>query len=359
MKISIPMLAILALAANSGLNAQNVSYYSRAQYWQKYNRKELVIPDVNGYRALTGDFHMHSAAVDGKVTPEGRVFEAWYDGLDILAITDHFGGGSNNRAYDEAKSLAEEKGILFVHGTEVARTQTEHYNFLFIKDANKLVGLPFAEMVQEVINQGGFITLNHPNLGLDSMIVNDFQAELFKNKMIHGIEIFGDIGFYYPTALLWMEEYNLAPFSDSDVHELVLRDFGTDPSIFRPFTILFAKEKTMNSAREALDNRRTLACFEKQLAGDEQLLKDLFKACISIKSVSQKNGNAVLNLRNSSSLPFSIKMTINNSLFISTIGALCSINITVPVATKNIEVTIVNMHIKNKNHPKVAMKLSK
>jgi len=95
------------------------------------------------------------------------------------------------------------------------------------------------------------------------------------------------------------------------------------------------------------------------LAGFEQLLKDLFKACIVIKSVSQKNGNAVYNLRNSSSLPFSIKMTINNSLFISTFGTQCSINITVPVATKNIEVTIVNMHIKNKNHPKVVMELAK
>ena len=52
-------------------------------------RNEIVIPQVNGYNVYKADFHTHSVYSDGQVTPEWRVNEAWYDGLDIIAITEH------------------------------------------------------------------------------------------------------------------------------------------------------------------------------------------------------------------------------------------------------------------------------
>ena len=58
-------------------------------------RSEIVIPQVNGYNVYKADLHTHTMFSDGKVTPEWRVEEAWQDGLDIVAITDHI----ENRPY--------------------------------------------------------------------------------------------------------------------------------------------------------------------------------------------------------------------------------------------------------------------
>lgn len=44
---------------------------------------------MNGYNVYKADLHTHSVYSDGDCTPEFRVREAWYDGLDVLAITEH------------------------------------------------------------------------------------------------------------------------------------------------------------------------------------------------------------------------------------------------------------------------------
>ena len=54
-----------------------------------YTRMELRLPAIEGYETLTGDFHIHTVFSDGKVWPDVRVNEAWRDGLDVIAITDH------------------------------------------------------------------------------------------------------------------------------------------------------------------------------------------------------------------------------------------------------------------------------
>ena len=55
-------------------------------------RTEIIIPQLKGYNVYKGDFHIHTSYSDGNVTPASRVTEAWYDGLDIIAITDHYEG---------------------------------------------------------------------------------------------------------------------------------------------------------------------------------------------------------------------------------------------------------------------------
>ena len=52
-------------------------------------RTEIILPQVKGFNCYKADLHVHTSYSDGAVTPAGRVNEAWYDGLDILAITDH------------------------------------------------------------------------------------------------------------------------------------------------------------------------------------------------------------------------------------------------------------------------------
>ena len=40
-------------------------------------------------KTLKCDFHIHTVFSDGKVWPDIRVAEAWQEGLDAIAITDH------------------------------------------------------------------------------------------------------------------------------------------------------------------------------------------------------------------------------------------------------------------------------
>lgn len=52
-------------------------------------RNEIRIPNILGYITLKCDFHMHTVFSDGKVWPTVRVDEAWREGLDAIALTDH------------------------------------------------------------------------------------------------------------------------------------------------------------------------------------------------------------------------------------------------------------------------------
>ena len=71
------------------------------------------LPDIPGFRTLHCDFHIHTVFSDGKVWPDMRVLEAAREGLDCIAITDHFKykldsvrkkhpeiTGDRNRAYE-------------------------------------------------------------------------------------------------------------------------------------------------------------------------------------------------------------------------------------------------------------------
>ena len=55
------------------------------------SRKEIILPTVNGYIPYKADLHMHSTYSDGvmKYTGRGRIHEAWRDGLDVIAVTEH------------------------------------------------------------------------------------------------------------------------------------------------------------------------------------------------------------------------------------------------------------------------------
>ena len=52
-------------------------------------RTEIVLPQVNGYNVYKADLHIHTFYSDGHVSPQFRVSEAWRDGLDVMAVTEH------------------------------------------------------------------------------------------------------------------------------------------------------------------------------------------------------------------------------------------------------------------------------
>ena len=59
-------------------------------FWGKAQvRNEIHVPDPEGYRTLKCDFHIHTVFSDGLVWPTVRVDEAYREGLDAIALTEH------------------------------------------------------------------------------------------------------------------------------------------------------------------------------------------------------------------------------------------------------------------------------
>ena len=63
-----------------------VSFLLTAQAQRRY---EIQVPDLDGYVTLKCDFHMHTVFSDGLVWPTVRVDEAYREGLDAIALTEH------------------------------------------------------------------------------------------------------------------------------------------------------------------------------------------------------------------------------------------------------------------------------
>lgn len=71
-------------------NAQTKSYkFTEKLYHKVPVRQQIIIPQVDGLNCYTADLHAHTFYSDGELSPAERVKEAWCDGLDILAMTDH------------------------------------------------------------------------------------------------------------------------------------------------------------------------------------------------------------------------------------------------------------------------------
>ena len=111
-----------ALTAAAQLHNDDVHVH-QAVSRQNY-RQYLRIPDIGGYITLKCDFHVHSDISDGQVWPVGRVNEAWNDGLDAIAMTDHIEVHKNadiircglNKPYELAKARGDMIGMIVIPG---------------------------------------------------------------------------------------------------------------------------------------------------------------------------------------------------------------------------------------------------
>lgn len=261
---------------------------------ESQNRRVINIPDVDGYQVLKCDFHMHTVFSDGNVWPTTRVTEAWKDGLDAIAITDHIEYrphskeiiSDHNRSYEIAEPLAKDLQVILVHGTEITRSLPPgHFNALFIKDANPIDTKEVFDAIAEAYRQGAFILWNHPGWKAqqpDTTLWWDEHSKLYEGKMLHGIEVFNGEE-YCPEALDWAMEKKLTPFANTDAHDPI-----SNIEKFRAMTLVFAKTKNEEGIKEALFNGRTLAFSDNTLAGDENLLSKLFKASIKYENAPLK-----------------------------------------------------------------------
>ncbi|MBQ9723448.1 MAG: hypothetical protein IJV84_08005 [Bacteroidales bacterium] len=83
--LAMPVMAVAQIHYPDSKNPDILRHMERVEPY----RQEMILPQVNGYNVYKADLHTHTLFSDGSVMPEFRVQEAWEDGLDILAITDH------------------------------------------------------------------------------------------------------------------------------------------------------------------------------------------------------------------------------------------------------------------------------
>ena len=101
------------------------------------------------------------------------------------------------------------------------------------------------------------------------------------------------MGDYAEESLALALENNLTIMGTSDIHDLIDWDY-VEKGHHRPITLVFAKEKSESSLKEALFAGRTVAVYNDLLVGKEENLNPLLKACIEIEDVAYIGNTSIL-----------------------------------------------------------------
>jgi predicted metal-dependent phosphoesterase TrpH len=354
-------------------------------------RTEIILPQVNGYNVYKADLHLHTIYSDGSVTPEYRVGEAWNDGLDVVASTEHVeyrphegkmisflkgyvkkgaeavntnlvGSAADkegiqtdlNHSVRCYQSAAAGYGITVIPGAEITRNPGEigHYNALFTTDNNVIYDPDPAQSMRNARAQGAIIMQNHPGWTRKDVSMMDFETKVYNEGLIDGIEIMNGSEFY-PKAITRAKVNGFFMSSNTDAHNPTYEAYKMVDT-YRNMTLIFAKDKSLEALKEALLAHRTLAYSYGSIAGEEQLLKDFFKAsmAVSVLNVNPSNGKRTVSLTNMSSFAYLLDFGGNPVL----LNPFSSIRRTVG-PEDGIKMTVANMWCGEDAHPEVVIEV--
>jgi len=227
--------------------------------------------------------------------------------MDAISLTEHIEyqphkadipHPDRNRSYNLAIEEAKDHELTIIRGSEITRKMPPgHCNAIFISDANKLIIKDSVESFREANRQGAFVFWNHPHWVSqrpDGMAtLTPMHRMRIKEKLLHGIEVVNDQS-YSDEALQIALDNNLTIMGTSDIHGLIDWDFVGGKAGHRPVTLVFAKDKTEASIKDALVNRRTVALFKDLLIGRDEFLVPLVKESLAIKKASYIGKSFVL-----------------------------------------------------------------
>ncbi len=284
---------------------------------QLNSRREIKIPDIPGYLTLKCDLHMHTVFSDGLVWPTVRVDEAWREGLDVIAISDHieyhpfqediqinFG-----RSYEIAKPRAEMYGLIIIQAAEITRQMPPgHFNCLFLDDVAAIDQPDFWDAIGEAQRQGAFIMWNHPGWRQEDEVPiwYDEHTRLYDQGLMHGMEVVNGRS-YYSLALEWCVEKKITMIGTSDIHSSIGMDYDLSLNDQRPVTLVFATDRTEEAVKEALFDGRTAVYSDDMLIGSEEFLNPLFYHSIELVNGDQdfsSGGTFYIQVINRSEIPF-------------------------------------------------------
>ena len=357
-------LLTLAVALVATLSASAQLYYTdsankdmlRFNEREGRQRVEMVLPQVRGFNIYKADLHNHTIFSDGSVTPEFRIQEAWHDGLDVIAVTEHveyrpYEGkmmnfltgyvpkdikpANSNVIRSEAtdagilsdlnypvklyQAAAKAYGITVIPGAEITREPTTigHYNALFTKDNNTIYAKDPMQSIRNAKAQGAIVMQNHPGWRRTTLDMMEFEEKVYAANLIDGIEIVNG-GEFYPRAITRAQKNKFFMASNTDIHGSTAEDYVLGGNGHRNMTFIFAQENTLEALREALEARRTLAYSHGTLAGEESLLVDLFKASVATKVIQKAaNGSKTVQLTNNSSIKYTLRFGNANPVILN------------------------------------------
>lgn len=315
--ILLPLFAALFVVADAKNPPENSDDRMLCYQIAQPVRRVVSVPDIEGYKTLKCDFHMHTVFADAHVSPAGRVREAWQDGLDVIAMSEHIAVHKNqgirlkdyNLPIELAVKEGKKWGITVVPAVEITRTKPfGHMNALFIKDPNVFEEVRYKvdsngkllrdangdripnptemEDFEKAEAQGAFIMWNHPGYPDHKCTLYPLQKKLIEQGRIDAVEIFNS-NEWYPKVLDWFDEYGLPMMANTDVHNTTHFDYGNN---LRPMTLVFAKDNSLEAIREALFAGRMVALFDKKMAGDKSYIKQLIAASLQIKVINEAKG---------------------------------------------------------------------
>ena len=354
-------------------------------------RKEIILPQVNGFNVYKADLHTHSLFSDGNVDITFRISEAWFDGLDIIAVTEHiehrpyeermveytrnynakkFEKAVNNRiistpadgkgimvdlnyAVKQAKKAISGYDMLLIPGAEVTRdgSKVGHFNALFTTDNNLIYNPDPVQAVRNAKAQGALIMHNHPGWTKKGIEITPTEEILYKEGLVDGIEVMNNDEFY-PAIIDRAAEMNFFVSANSDIHGSSVMDY-TVRGYDRPMTLVFAKENTLVSVREALEAKRTLAYGYGTVCGDEQLLKDFFAASMQVKVVRRTEKKVELKITNMSSITYLVSRSGRNPIRLLPFHSFtCSVS----ASSSDVSLKVMNMYSSKDAHPVVDLK---
>lgn len=338
-------------------------------------RREIILPTVNGYTVYKADLHTHTAFSDGSVLPSMRVEEAWQDGLDMIAVTEHIEYRPNDRVFleylekcgkkagkevvvdlnfsvREARKAAEQFGLLIIPGTEITRHGAEvgHFNALFTTDNNLIYHPDALQSIRNAKAQNAIVMHNHPGWIKTSLAYTDVERAAYDEGLIDGVEVMNDVEFY-PGIVDRVQERGLFISGNSDIHGTTANSFRMT-GIDRPMTFILAEDRSLESIREALESRRTLAYGLGAVCGEEQLLKDFFAAGVEVKVVRETQDRVELSLTNRTSIPYTIRQESCNQV---KLNPFTTILMSVPKGGRVLKFTVLNMFCGADRHPEMEL----
>lgn len=386
------MLACTAAVAQSYVQDKYNTEMLRHADRHEPSRKEIILPMVNGYNVYKADLHTHSVFSDGSVLPKLRVEEAWRDGLDIMAVTEHieyrpaektfvdylekyrdekYDKAINTRLTKKAPSeegimvdlnygvketqeAAKKYGLLIIPGSEITRNGTTvgHFNALFTTDNNLIYDLDPVQSIRNAKAQGALVMHNHPGWTRSNIDFTEAEKVAYAEGLIDGVEVMNGTEFY-PGVIDRVREYGQFIAANTDIHGSTAGDYRLT-GVDRPMTLIFAKEKSLEAVREALEADRTLAYAFNTICGDEQLLKDFFVAGVKVNIIREDNNTLYVSLTNMTTVAYTICQEGHNQKKLDPFRTIVmSVNKETPVFS----FSVLNMFCSKDAHPVVEIPL--
>jgi hypothetical protein len=192
---------------------------------------------------------------------------------------------------------------------------------------------------------------NHPGWRKTSLEYSETEKTVYDEGLIDGVEVM-NFHEFYPGIVDRARERGLFIAANTDVHGATAHDHGRS-GFDRPMTLIFAKEKTLESVREALEAKRTLAYGFGAVCGEEQLLKDFFSASVKVTVNRIGTQNVYLTVTNMSSITYVLKRGDSNQVKLAPFH---SMQFSMPKTRETFDLTVLNMYSAKDAHPTVTLK---